>query len=224
LAPRDHLTILNNVIILRAAMGEDVSAQIADLERSSSEMSGTVFRAFVADPIANEALAKGDLERARQSFTALYTADPSQTPEYAYRAGLVSIWSADTAKARELEGVFGRTGGFGAIVTARRGTLGAGLAALDGRTGEALPLFREALRNWRAAGAVWDEALTGITMAQLLDPAEPEVAEVIRSTREILERLHARPYLERLDAAAGARARPAAAHKTAATAATVVAN
>ena len=39
-------------------------------------------------------------------------------------------------------------------------------------------------------------------MAQLLDPADPDVAEVIRSTREILERLRAKPYLERLERAA----------------------
>jgi len=38
-------------------------------------------------------------------------------------------------------------------------------------------------------------------MALLLDPAEPEVVEVAASTREILERLRARPYLERLEAA-----------------------
>jgi len=49
---------------------------------------------------------------------------------------------------------------------------------------------------------VWDEALTGIDMATLLDTAEPEVAAAIKSTRVILERLGARPYLERLDAAA----------------------
>jgi hypothetical protein len=49
---------------------------------------------------------------------------------------------------------------------------------------------------------VWDEAMTGMDMATLLDPAEPEVATAITSTRAILERLGARPYLERLEAAA----------------------
>jgi hypothetical protein len=38
-------------------------------------------------------------------------------------------------------------------------------------------------------------------MALLLDPAEREVAEVAAATRQILERLRARPYLERLEAA-----------------------
>jgi len=91
------------------------------------------------------------------------------------------------------------------IPEARRETLAAGIAAAEGRTADAMALYREALRNWRASRSGWDEALTGIDMAMLLDPADPEVAAVITSTRSILERLHARPYLERLASAVAAR-------------------
>lgn len=89
----------------------------------------------------------------------------------------------------------------GPINEARRATIDAGLAALKGRSDEALALYREALRGWRDVSSVWDELLSGIDMATLLDPAEPEVAAVVASTRTILERLRARPYLEKLDAA-----------------------
>ena len=44
-------------------------------------------------------------------------------------------------------------------------------------------------------------ALTGVDMVTLLDPTEPDVATAIKSTREILERLGAKPNIERLDAA-----------------------
>ena len=80
---------------------------------------------------------------------------------------------------------------------------------MEGRTAEALASYREALRLWRSTHSVWDDALTGIDMAQLLDPSDPEVAEAIASTRTILERLGAKPYLERLEAAV-ARVTPAA--------------
>jgi hypothetical protein len=55
-------------------------------------------------------------------------------------------------------------------------------------------------------------------MAQLLDPADPDVAAAINSTRAILERLGAKPYIERLDAAmaAGTSAPPARAPRPAA--------
>jgi len=46
--------------------------------------------------------------------------------------------------------------------------------------------------------------LTGLEMGTLLDPAEPEVAAAVDSTRAIFERLGARPYLDRLDVAVAA--------------------
>ena len=46
----------------------------------------------------------------------------------------------------------------------------------------------------------WDEALTGIDMVSVLDPALPEVAAVAASAREIVTRLGAKPYLARLEA------------------------
>jgi hypothetical protein len=62
-------------------------------------------------------------------------------------------------------------------------------------------MYREALRSWRDLGLVWDEARTGIDMAILLDPADPEVRDAAANAHAILQRLGARPYLERLDAA-----------------------
>ena len=53
-------------------------------------------------------------------------------------------------------------------------------------------------------------------MALLLDPAEPEVAAAIESTREILERLGAQPYLYRLDEATAA-SKAATSYRTPAT-------
>jgi len=74
----------------------------------------------------------------------------------------------------------------------------------------------------RAARAVGVDVIelprAGMDMAELLDPNDPEVADVIRSTRVILEGLRARPYLERLDAAVTRRsAAPPRAATTAAT-------
>ena len=86
--------------------------------------------------------------------------------------------------------------------------LRAGLAALDGRTAEALAGYRDALRRWRDLGLPWDEALAGVDMAMLLDPADPDVAEAITSSRAVLERLGARPFLARLDQVLVARGRP----------------
>jgi hypothetical protein len=88
-------------------------------------------------------------------------------------------------------------------VELRRMTLRAGLAAMEGRRADALAQYREALRGWHDLGLAWDEALTGIDMATLLEPSEPEVRAAAESSREILVRIGAKPYLLRLNAAIG---------------------
>ena len=93
-------------------------------------------------------------------------------------------------------------------------TIRAGLAALEGRAADALGQYREALRGWHDLGLAWDEALTGIDMATLLEPSEAEVRAAAESSRQILVRLGAKPFLERLDAAMG-RSRSAASATTA---------
>jgi hypothetical protein len=69
-------------------------------------------------------------------------------------------------------------------------------------------LYRMALRAWGDLGCAWDEAITGVDMALLLEPADPEVRAVADRSREILVGLGARPFVERLDAAMARSARP----------------
>ena len=88
----------------------------------------------------------------------------------------------------------------GQAVSAERVAMRAGLAALEGRTTDAHMGYREALDRWRDLGLEWDEGLTGLEMAVVLDRTEPDVAAAIGRSREIFERLRARPYMERLAA------------------------
>jgi tetratricopeptide (TPR) repeat protein len=200
--PRDAMLMLNNELIFRASRGEPVEDGLKEIERLGRDMSGGPWRLFIADPDANAGLASGDLERAKNGFLEVAESDRSQASEYFYRAARPALWSRDLVELKRLAEAQAAAGGYGSIVAARRSTLAAAIAALEGHTADALALYREALRGWKGAGAVWDEALTGVDMAELLDPADPEVAEVIASTRAILERLRAKPYLERLEAAA----------------------
>jgi class 3 adenylate cyclase/tetratricopeptide (TPR) repeat protein len=200
IAARDRLVIMGNLLVIRASRGEDVTDALAELKRLGQQMSGT-WQLFVADPEANAALAAGDLVRAREVYTEIANDDLGQAPEYVYRAVRAALWQGDLDNARALLRRFDETGADGPVVDARRATMKAGIAAAEGRSSEALPLYGEALDRWRTVHGRWDEALTGVDMVSLLNPAEPEVAAVIAPTRAILERLQARPFLERLDAA-----------------------
>ena len=182
---------------------------MADLENTATEMSGTLVQSFLDDPGANQALAQGDDDRASELFAAMYMGNAATAPEYAYRASLAAVWAGSAANA-ETHWRIEKTGGTGTMRDARSEVLRAGIAALEGRGADSANLFRDSIRNWRATGAVWDEALAGITMAQLLDPADPDVADVVQSTREILTRLRAKPYLERLERAVARNTTPTA--------------
>jgi hypothetical protein len=200
LASRDRLIMSNNASIIRVSRGESIDDAVAEMRHLGEGMSGT-WELFVMDPEANRALATGDLDTARSKFLALAEEDPGVGMEYFYRAAIPASWARDIAQFKEILGKYIETGDFGPVSDARKATLDGAKAALDGRPAEALPLFKDGLRGWRATHSVWDEALAGITAAELLDTGDPAVAEIVASTRAILERLRAKPYLERLDAA-----------------------
>jgi class 3 adenylate cyclase/tetratricopeptide (TPR) repeat protein len=207
ISARDRLIMLNNALIIRVSRGESIDDGLAEMGRLGRDMSGP-WHLFLADPGGNAAMARGDFKKAHDEFVSIAESDPGQGPEYFYRAARAALWDRNSEEAARLTTLFEDSGGYGIVVNARHATLRAGIAALDGRPAEAVALYRDALRDWRSTHAVWDEAMTGIDMAMLLDPADPEVVDVVSSTQTILERLGARPYLERLEAAiaTGARA------------------
>ncbi|HUS20610.1 MAG TPA: hypothetical protein VMZ66_01195, partial [Aeromicrobium sp.] len=204
ISARDRLIIHNNATIIRVCRGESGEDALAELERLGKDMSGK-WHLFVADPIGNHSLAHGHLEQARDAFMEIAEDDEAQGEEYVYRAGRAVLWMGDAGAAHQMLDRLVALGGYSPAMAARQTTLRGGIAALEGRGAEALGHYRDALRGWREVKNVWDEALTGIDMATLLDPSEPQVAAAIESTRDILERLGAKPFLERLDAAAARR-------------------
>jgi tetratricopeptide (TPR) repeat protein len=142
---------------------------------------------------------------------------PDQRHLYPY-AAICALWEHDRERASTALADLDSAGAHGRVVDMNRRTIQAGLAALEGRTGDALSNFREALAGWRTLGSPWREALTGITMATLLEPADPEVRAAAGTAREILVRLGAAPFIARLDAALARspdRTGPAAAPKLA---------
>jgi hypothetical protein len=135
-----------------------------------------------------------------------------ELPVSSARAARAALWVGDHAAIHEHLAVLDESGFHGPAIEADRRTIRAGIAALEGRRADALALYRDALRAWRDLGLAWDEALCGLDMALLLDPADPDVRAAASATRETLVRLEAAPFVARLDAAMtrSSQARPAA--------------
>jgi class 3 adenylate cyclase/tetratricopeptide (TPR) repeat protein len=198
----DRIALLGNSVIVHACRGEDVTAELAELQRLIGD-DWTDSTAAVDDAIGNAAMASGRLGDASAAWRHLADQDAINAVEFRYRAARPALWEGDLAGAQADLAALDATGVHGTVVELRRKTIRAGLAAREGRPAEALLLYREVLRGWRDVGLSWDEALTGIDMATLLDPSDPEVRTAAESTRAILVRLGAKPFLERMDAAMG---------------------
>jgi hypothetical protein len=194
--------LLGNSVIVHAGRGEDVSERLIELRRLLDEdpLRAT---AAVDDAVGNAAMADGRLHDARTAWRRVAGQDAINAPEFHYRAARPALWDGDVEAARTDLAALDATGVHGSVVELRRMTIRAGLAALEGRPADALGQYREALRGWHELGLAWDEALTGIDMATLLEPSEPEVRAAAESSRQILVRVGARPFVARLDAAIG---------------------
>ena len=191
--------LTSNALIIRCARGESIDDGVAELDRLVAEHGDPGLALPTLDTKANLAQAVGRTAEARAHWLAIARDWASQAPASYYQAARHGIWDGDLASLREDLAALDATGFHGRVVEVRRTTLRAAEAALDGRTAEAHRLYKEALGGWRELHVVWDEALTGIDMVTVLDPAEPDVRATADSTREILARLRAQPYLDRLD-------------------------
>ena len=93
----------------------------------------------------------------------------------------------------------------GRIVDLGRRTVRAGLQALQGDVDGAAREYGSILPLLAEFGMVFERALVVLDMVRLLGPDAPIVRESVDEAREILDRLGARPYAERLEALLGGR-------------------
>ncbi len=198
----DRAAVLGYIVIFRAFRGESVEAEAATLHRLIGEIGDLAIVSHVHEVDARLAWIEGRLEVARREFLEGARLSGQYAPSRYPAAARVALWLRDADAARadlhELDG----TGAHGPAIDLRRAAIEAGIDALEGRRAEARNGFRTALDRARDLRLAFDEALLAIDMAILLEAGMPEVREAATRGREILARLGARPFLERLDAAA----------------------
>jgi class 3 adenylate cyclase/tetratricopeptide (TPR) repeat protein len=194
---RDLMAVLNPALWIRAARGEDVSADAARVQAMLRATGEHIYATQVHDLGAAVAFAEGRLDDARTEARASNALDPfPDTMQFAVRA---SLWLRDIEAARNDYAEYTAGGAHGPMVDAQRAVFQAGIAALAGDVSESVRLYREGRRALRDIGVRFMLALSGIDMALLL-PAEKETAESASEAREILVELGARPFIDRLDA------------------------
>ncbi len=140
-----------------------------------------------------------DAASAFEATAATTSGGISSTPDEWASAGRAALWDGDVDRAQRHLDALDATSAHGRFMVHLRSALAAGIAAAQGRKGEALSAYRVALRGLRELRVDFFEALTCLDMVILIGPGEPEVDAAAERAREILTGLRATPYLGILD-------------------------
>jgi tetratricopeptide (TPR) repeat protein len=195
----DRAELLETAIAFHALLGDSTDELLAEMERLLGGATDPMRVATLDWGKGWVAFTQGRLREARDRWRR--ASQQVESPEDLPYPARAALWDRDVDAVRADLADLDASGVHGPALEAGRTTIRAGIAALEGRTGDALALYREALRAWRDLGLPWDEALCAVDMATVLDPAEPEVRAAAETAREILTRLGAKPILERMEAA-----------------------
>ena len=196
---RAELTISR--LMIGSLRGEDLAEEARWLERVIGGSDEKAWREELLEARFWVAFGAGRLSDAYDAATAHGQVHSDEASQVLPNAAICALWDRDRERAIAALAALDSAVAHGPVVDMHRRTIQAGLAALEGRPEEALLAFREALAGWRDLGSPWREALTAITLATLLDPADPDVRAAAEAAREILVRLGATPFIARLDAA-----------------------
>jgi hypothetical protein len=200
----DRAWLLEQATVLRAWRGEAVGDELAEVRRLYAAVDSDSPQFDQFDVEAGVALAEGRLADARSAAHEIARISSLNAPSALPVAAHAALWSHDAAAAREDLSLLELTRTGGSFTQHRRMAFAAGVAALEGRTSEARTLYAEARRGLLDRGAIFEAALVAIDMATLLPPEDPDVIAAAEDARLLLDRLGARPFIDRLDRALAA--------------------
>jgi hypothetical protein len=112
-----------------------------------------------------------------------------------------ALWLGDPERARVAADRLDADPSPGRSWEANRVAARAGIAALEGHQADAIQGFLDALRRFPELGLEFEVARVALDFVLLLGPDVPEARSAGEGARAIFERVGAKPYLERLDAA-----------------------
>ena len=126
---------------------------------------------------------------------------PTEEIDLSYRDNALrcALWQRDPALARAELALL--SVGRSPLVTALAREAEAAIAAMEGRTADAVAAFRDAARRQADIGNHFARALCQLTMVILLGPAVPEALEAAEEARSMFTELRAKPFLRLLDEA-----------------------
>jgi len=196
--PSDFIALLRRSHV-RGLRGDVVEHDLSAVDDLVSGLSEVQAPAAVDDVRAQLALSRGDFAEAfhlaRRSHSRNAAPDSYALPW----AGRAAAWLGNTADVAEVcELLHLRPGRVPAV---SRQEIESALAAVEGRTGESLAGFVEAIRGWRDLGLEFEAALCALDLVMLLGSAEGQAREAAEEAAATFQRVGAKPLLHLLTGA-----------------------
>ena len=205
LSPLDEIRSVSLQGLLRVARGEPSDEALASLEMLADRTTDAFGPAAVHVMRGDRALLAGEHAEACRAFL-LAAEEPNIGEIFLARSMRAALWGGDIVTARQIADRLDAHPSAASNISAARIAARAGIAALEGRLDEALAGYREALSRYRAMGLALDLACADLDLVVLVGGDGPATREAAAEARAIFERVGARPFLERLEAAVGPQA------------------
>jgi hypothetical protein len=186
----------------RALLGIPVDKDLAQIDAGLQTLDDPQFVAFSHTVRSVAAWARGDEVAARAESLATIGEDASRSLLAYAMAGRHALLARDLAAARQDRDGLAALSPHSAHA-ARLRELEGGIAALEGRTAEALERFGEAIPVYEGLGLSLDIAIAGMVMLTVMDPAEPRVRAAGLEARARFAAIGAKPFVARMDAILG---------------------
>ena len=211
----DEARWTETMISMRLHRGEPVDDLMARSEAIAAEISDPSVAADVLSDRGALALVAGDYAEAARLDLAAADLGSQITHIYLSFAIRASILAGDVEGARAALERHRKESPGNHIDVALGIAAAAGIAALEGRLDEAIEGYREAIARISAMHLDWVVALLGFEFVYVIGADHPATREAAARSRAIFERVGARPWLAKLDAALAAAPAPRASTRAA---------
>jgi class 3 adenylate cyclase/tetratricopeptide (TPR) repeat protein len=201
LSPTDRVALLVGLVEIEAVRGRAVADALAEIESFAAGAEDLIFRSAFDLGLAIAAAAEGRLEEAY--VRAVRSADTAGLNEPGGMALATSmmIRLRDRDRARSSLDRLERVGARGAALVANHARFAAGVAALEGRWGEALVGYQDAWRQLRDRELTFALAESQLEYVIVAPDGDPSVEIVAAEARATFVSIGAIAYVRQLDAA-----------------------
>jgi hypothetical protein len=192
----DRGAIAGIAVGLRALRGLPCDDLLGDLERIAGDRG--FHRATLG--LARTWIQAASGDAAELAAEALRVAELSagNAPTVLLLAARIAVIARDPDLARRMLDRLTETGLRGPTLDAQRRTAEAGLAALEGRWADAVPLYQDGLRRLKDLGLEFDLGLMWLGALACAPDGDPLAATAEREAHAIFERIGSSPYLAQL--------------------------